>query len=321
MGQDSKNYVVEVTTSLDEPTAAAQLKKYEAAVIEVFKLKPERAKALLKRLPGVATKPLSQRDALMIAERFELIGLSAQTRSASTPDAEADDVKITSIRKIAPTENLGDEGNDSAEEANPNEVQSKPEEDRSWQVTPPERFKIDLSSLEKEGSSLKQAPAPETDIAARLRAIRRKAEEAERLRAAKTKMETSDPPQSVREPVAFQNSFSTRLLLLSLVPGLIAVIGTLILASVVLEPETGLLRLSLLSLIPLVLAVGGFFLVTRDLDSRLRYLSERAEAISDGDLSEPVRLHDQSELGRLAGSLERLRISMEEAMDRFRRRR
>lgn len=354
MGQDTKHYVVEVTTSLNEPATPEQFQTYEKAIIDVFKLKPEKAQRLLRRLPGVATKPLSQRDALIIAERFELIGLSATTRNAETPDTveTADNVKITSIRRITPIRSPSGEMVNPADlkpvtpskvvrtkadvpervSARANTVKSVTQpniSEEGWQVKPPERFRVDLSSIERVGSSLKQTPVPSSasNVAARIRAIKVAERDSERIKEdAERAIKASElaEPAVVREPVVSETtgSVGARLLTLSIAPVLAAIVGVLLIVNSVLEPDAALLtRLSLLSLIPLVLALSIFFFVTRSLSDKLRYLAERAEAISNGDLSGRVHLEDKTELGGLANSLERLRISMEEALDRFRRRR
>ena len=350
MGQDTKHYVVEVTTSLNEPATPEQFQTYEKAIIDVFKLKPEKAQSLLRRLPGVATKPLSQRDALIIAERFEMIGLSATTRNAETPDRveTPDNVKITSIRRITPIRNPSGEMVNPVDlqpvtpskvvrtkadmpdrvSARANTVNASAISEEGWRVKPPERFRVDLSSIERVGSSLKQTPVPASaaNVAARIRAIKVAERDSERIKEnAERAIEASElaEPAVVREPVMSETgSIGTRLLVLSVVPVLAATVGVLLIVNAVLEPDPAILtRLGLLSLIPLVLALSIFFFATRSLSDNLRYLAERAEAISNGDLSGKVQLEDKTELGRLASSLERLRISMEEALDRFRRRR
>ena len=52
----------------------------------------------------------------------------------------------------------------------------------------------------------------------------------------------------------------------------------------------------------------------------LSELVKVAEAISLGDLTRPVKVERNDEIGDLAQGLERMRLSLEAAMDRLRRR-
>jgi HAMP domain-containing protein len=54
---------------------------------------------------------------------------------------------------------------------------------------------------------------------------------------------------------------------------------------------------------------------------KLRYLATRADEISRGKLAASIEFKSRDEFGRLAEALERLRISMQEALERLRRRR
>ena len=83
-----------------------------------------------------------------------------------------------------------------------------------------------------------------------------------------------------------------------------------------------LLTTLLFSLIPLALAI--LFAVTRarSFSNNILRLTKRADEISRGDLSEPIEnLGSGDELEDLGHALERLRVSMQEAMERLRRRR
>lgn len=83
-----------------------------------------------------------------------------------------------------------------------------------------------------------------------------------------------------------------------------------------------LLTTLLFSLIPLALAI--LFAVTRarSFSKNILQLTRRADEISRGNLSDPVKtLNSRDELEDLGQALERLRVSMQEAMDRLRRRR
>lgn len=83
-----------------------------------------------------------------------------------------------------------------------------------------------------------------------------------------------------------------------------------------------LLTTLVFSLIPLALAI--LFAVTRarSFSNNIVRLTRRADEISRGDLSNPVEsLNSRDELEDLGQALERLRVSMQEAMERLRRRR
>jgi HAMP domain-containing protein len=75
------------------------------------------------------------------------------------------------------------------------------------------------------------------------------------------------------------------------------------------------------SLIPLLLATLLAILFARPLARKVLYLTDRADQISRGELSGAVNLKSNNELGDLGESLERMRVSMQEALERLRRRR
>jgi HAMP domain-containing protein len=78
---------------------------------------------------------------------------------------------------------------------------------------------------------------------------------------------------------------------------------------------------ALFSLIPLALASLLAILAMRPVTRRVQYLSQRANDISRGNLAESVELKGKDELSELAEALERLRVSMQNALERLRRRR
>ncbi len=78
---------------------------------------------------------------------------------------------------------------------------------------------------------------------------------------------------------------------------------------------------ALFSLIPLALASLLAILGTRPITRRVAYLTQRANDISRGNLSQSVELRGRDELSELAEALERLRVSMQSALARLRRRR
>jgi methyl-accepting chemotaxis protein len=80
-------------------------------------------------------------------------------------------------------------------------------------------------------------------------------------------------------------------------------------------------RIALFSLIPFALATLIAILATRPITNRIHYLTQRAEEISRGQLSGSVELKGDDELSGLAEALERLRVSMQGAIERLRRRR
>jgi methyl-accepting chemotaxis protein len=78
---------------------------------------------------------------------------------------------------------------------------------------------------------------------------------------------------------------------------------------------------ALLSLIPLALASLFAIFAVRPITRRVSYLTQRANDISRGNLAESVELSGNDELSQLGEALERLRVSMQSALDRLRRRR
>jgi HAMP domain-containing protein len=80
-------------------------------------------------------------------------------------------------------------------------------------------------------------------------------------------------------------------------------------------------RIALLSLIPLAVASLLTVLMTRPTLRRIHYLTKSADEISRGHLSRSVELKGDDELSALAEALERLRVSMQGALERLRRKR
>jgi HAMP domain-containing protein len=78
---------------------------------------------------------------------------------------------------------------------------------------------------------------------------------------------------------------------------------------------------ALLSLVPLALASLLAILAIRPITRRVAYLTQRANDISRGNLGESVEMTGNDELSQLGEALERLRVSMQSALDRLRRRR
>jgi HAMP domain-containing protein len=78
---------------------------------------------------------------------------------------------------------------------------------------------------------------------------------------------------------------------------------------------------ALLSLIPLALASLLAIFAIRPITKRVSYLTQRANDISRGNLADSIELKGNDELSELAEALERLRVSMQNALERLRRRR
>jgi HAMP domain-containing protein len=90
---------------------------------------------------------------------------------------------------------------------------------------------------------------------------------------------------------------------------------------VVRQVQQILLNILLFSLIPVALAILIAVGRARGLSRNVLYLTEKADQISRGDLDASVELRSNDELDDLSEALERMRISMKEALDRLRRRR
>lgn len=84
--------------------------------------------------------------------------------------------------------------------------------------------------------------------------------------------------------------------------------------------RTTLLLVLGISLLAALTAAALTLRTTRRIVQPLERLVKSAEAISMGDLSQPVRADRNDEIGDLAQALERMRLSLEAAMERLRRR-
>ena len=87
------------------------------------------------------------------------------------------------------------------------------------------------------------------------------------------------------------------------------------------QVQNVIVNIVLFSLIPLALAIAFAWSRAGSLARNVLYLTDRADRISRGDLETDVQLTTGDELEDLSGALERLRVSMKEALDRLRRRR
>ncbi len=84
---------------------------------------------------------------------------------------------------------------------------------------------------------------------------------------------------------------------------------------------SALLTILLVGLIPVLIAVMVALALTRTLTGAVEYLLEAADRISRGDLEHAVELRRHDELGQLARAIERMRVSLQEGLERLRRRR
>jgi len=74
-------------------------------------------------------------------------------------------------------------------------------------------------------------------------------------------------------------------------------------------------RLGFISVIIIVLAILVSFLLSRGLVKKLRYLSDITEKISTGMMDRSIKITSRDEVGELAQSLERMRISLKMAIE------
>jgi methyl-accepting chemotaxis protein len=73
--------------------------------------------------------------------------------------------------------------------------------------------------------------------------------------------------------------------------------------------------LLIISAIILVIGILLSFLLSRRLVKDLRYLSDITEKISTGMMERSIKIKSKDEVGELAESLERMRISLKMAME------
>jgi HAMP domain-containing protein len=76
-----------------------------------------------------------------------------------------------------------------------------------------------------------------------------------------------------------------------------------------------------LSVLPVLLAIVIAIALARSQTRNVLYLTKAAEQMSRGDLETSVLLTTNDELGELSRALERMRISLQESLERLRRRR
>jgi len=84
---------------------------------------------------------------------------------------------------------------------------------------------------------------------------------------------------------------------------------------------SALITTLLVGLVPVLIAILVALSLTRGLTAAVSYLLGAADRISRGDLDHPVELPRNDELGQLARSIERMRVSLQEGLERLRRRR
>lgn len=74
-------------------------------------------------------------------------------------------------------------------------------------------------------------------------------------------------------------------------------------------------RLGIISLVIIILSILVSFLLSRGLVKKLRYLSDITEKISTGMMDRSIKISSSDEVGQLAKSLERMRVSLKMAME------
>ena len=103
------------------------------------------------------------------------------------------------------------------------------------------------------------------------------------------------------------------------------VVGTVVVAlsDAPLWSATGqaLWTMLLLGLIPVAIAILMVIALSRRVVGGLRYLLDATDRISRGDLDNEVKIDSNDELGQLARGVERMRVSLQEGLERLRRRR
>jgi methyl-accepting chemotaxis protein len=77
----------------------------------------------------------------------------------------------------------------------------------------------------------------------------------------------------------------------------------------------------LASTLPVILAIMIALWLARTITTNVLRLVKAADRISLGELNEPVGLKTNDELNELGESLERMRVSLQESLERLRRRR
>jgi len=84
--------------------------------------------------------------------------------------------------------------------------------------------------------------------------------------------------------------------------------------------RTSSLISTVISIAAVALGIILAVVITRSITHPLSYLVRTADKLSTGDLETPVEAHSKDEVGELAESLERMRVSLKAVMDRVRAR-
>lgn len=74
-------------------------------------------------------------------------------------------------------------------------------------------------------------------------------------------------------------------------------------------------RLVIISAVILAIAILSSFILSRRLVMKLRYLTDITKKISMGQMEREIKVKSRDEVGELAESLERMRVSLKMAMD------
>ena len=80
---------------------------------------------------------------------------------------------------------------------------------------------------------------------------------------------------------------------------------------------TVLLRLNVLFLVLGLALVGGTLWVANSIGTALATLAKAADKISAGEVNEPVAINDTTEIGMLAQSFERMRVSVQKMIEKM----
>lgn len=338
-------YVVEVDKP--PPEAQAQVAKQ---VAHAFKVDLKKAEGLLKRVPGVVTKPVSEQEAKAVAKTFERAGLAATVRAYQKGAAvqEPPSAKPQVASQAAPA------GPTQAPQAPPASAPAQPKASPQPKAPPQPQPKAPppqpkakppqaAPPAEPQPAPPPQpkaaAPAPEP-VAATAPAESVPAKAAPAAAAAPSAEPAAAPPQAaaapeetpedIEEPAATAHrarkggGLRGRFLLVGVASALLmllASLGTIIMTVPENLLETVLMQTLIIGLVPILLAILIAILLSRAVTNTISQLVEAADRISRGELDESVDIRSNDELGELARSIERMRVSLQEAMERLRRRR
>src|SRR5690606_17647693 len=93
---------------------------------ELLKLEPSKMKGLLRRLPDVVTRPVSEREAMVAGRRFQQAGFEAEVRDADTQAV------VTHLPPEDPEQSASVTWADEPAEHTPYTEQTETEEERAF---------------------------------------------------------------------------------------------------------------------------------------------------------------------------------------------